>query len=73
MLANVFARGAFPPILQSPINAGAFCMLAGFVLVPLVSVFTKAPEEALVSGIFAYYDRKVTVSVRDSIGDETVS
>ena len=73
MLANVFARGAFPAILQSPINAGAFCMLAGLVLVPLVSLITKAPGEALVQSVFACYDRKVVVTVRDSIGDEIPS
>ena len=27
MLANVFVRSAFPVLIQSPINAGAFCML----------------------------------------------
>ncbi len=29
MLANIFFRSSFPAFLQSPINAGAFCMLAG--------------------------------------------
>ena len=71
MLLNVAARSAFPAILQSPINAGAFCMLAGLILVPLVSIFTKAPEKALVNEIFACYDRKVIVSVRDSIGEDS--
>ena len=31
MLANIFVPSSFPAILQSPINAGAFCMLAGLV------------------------------------------
>jgi len=70
MLLNVLNRAAFPTILQSPINAGAFCMLAGLVLVPLFSLFTKAPEKKLVDGIFACYDRRVITTVRDSIGDE---
>ena len=69
MLANIFFRPNFPALLQSPINAGAFCMLAGLVIVPVVSVLTKAPEEKKLAQIFACYDKKVTVSVKDSIGD----
>ena len=70
MLANIFWRGAFPALLQSPINAGAFCMLAGLVLVPVVSLFSKAPEKARLDAIFSCYERTVTVSVTDSIGDD---
>lgn len=69
MLANIFFRPSFPLYLQSPINAGAFCMLAGLVIVPVVSVVTKAPGEKKLEEIFSCYDKKVTVSVRDSIGD----
>ncbi len=71
MLANIFFRPSFPAYLQSPINAGAFCMLAGLVIVPVVSVVTKAPEEETLKKIFACYEKKVTVSVTDSIGDQT--
>lgn len=53
MLANLLFRGAFPALLQSPINCGAFAMLAGFVIVPLVSVLTRAPQRSLVDGAFA--------------------
>lgn len=69
MLANIFFRPSFPAYLQSPINAGAFCMLAGLVIVPVVSVVTKAPGEKKLAEIFSCYDQKVTVSVKDSIGD----
>ena len=68
MLLNIFFRPYFPGILQSPINAGAFCMLAGFVIVPLVSILSKAPSKEKVASIFSCYDRKVTVAVTDSIG-----
>lgn len=68
MLANVLARPMFPAVLQSPINAGAFCMLAGLVLVPVVSWLTKAPDKQLVDRVFSCYDQKVTVPVTDSIG-----
>ena len=70
MLANIFFRPSFPTLLQSPINAGAFCMLAGLVIVPVVSVVTKAPGQKKLEEIFSCYDKKVTVSVKDSIGDQ---
>lgn len=69
MLANIFFRSSFPAFLQSPINAGAFCMLAGLVIVPVVSVVTKAPGQKELEKIFSCYEKKVTVSVTDSIGD----
>jgi len=69
MLANIFFRSAFPALLQSPINAGAFCMLAGLVIVPAVSLFTKAPPAGRLQEVFSCYDRRVTVAVTDSIGE----
>ena len=70
MLANIFFKSSFPVILQSPINAGVFCMLAGLIMVPVVSLLTpRLPEEHL-QQVFSCYDRTVTVSVTDSIGDQ---
>ena len=69
MLANVVAKPLFPVLLQSPINAGAFCMLAGLIIVPVVSLFTKAPDKELVDHVFSCYDKKVMVPVTDSIGN----
>ncbi len=69
MIANVFAKDVFPEMLKSPINAGAFCMVAGLVIVPLVSLVTKAPSKEHIENVFSCYDRKVLVSVKDSIGD----
>ena len=70
MVANIFVRASFPALLQSPINAGAFCMLAGLVIVPLVSAFTAPPERALVDDAFSCYDKKVLVRQREALGDE---
>ena len=67
MLANLKVLNISLGFLQSPINAGAFCMIAGLVLVPLVSLISKAPEKAFVDHIFTCYDRKVTVTVKESI------
>jgi len=69
MPANIFFRAAFPKMLQSPINAGAFCMLAGLLLVPVVSVLTAPPPGEDVDAIFSCYDRTITVPVSECIGD----
>jgi len=69
MVANMLFKGMFPAWLQSPINCGAFAMLAGLVIVPVVSLVTPKPDRRLVEHAFAAYDRKVVVTVRDSLGD----
>ena len=69
MILNMLAKPIFPAILQSPINCGAFAMLAGLVIVPVVSLFTPKPEKALVDFAFSGYDLKVVVSARDSLGN----
>ncbi|NLW78406.1 MAG: sodium:solute symporter [Ruminococcaceae bacterium] len=73
MLANMFFKQAFPAILQSSINAGAFVMLAGLVIVPVVSLLTKAPDKQLVDNCFSAYDRTVTVKMRESLGETSVA
>lgn len=69
MLANIFVSSRFPAILQSPINAGAFCMLAGLILVPVVSLLTPKPDQTLVDEAFSCYDRKVLVRQRQALGE----
>ena len=69
MILNMLAKPIFPAWLQSPINCGAFAMIAGLVIVPVVSLITPKPEKALVDYAFAGYDQKVVVSARDSLGD----
>ncbi|MDR1943199.1 MAG: sodium:solute symporter [Synergistaceae bacterium] len=68
MLANVFFRSGFPQMLRSPINAGAFTMLAGLVIVPVVSLLTPAPERELTEKSFACYEEVVEVRTRESLG-----
>ena len=69
MLANMLFKNLFPALLRSPINAGVFCMLAGLVLVPAVSLVTKPPKGEHVEYVFSCYDRKVVVSAADAIGE----
>ena len=71
MLANmdILKKDIFPEILRSPINAGAFCMLAGLIIVPVVSLLTKKPDTEKVNEVFSCYDKQVTVSAKNSIGE----
>ncbi len=69
MIANILFKSYFPNILQSPINAGAFCMIAGLVIVPIVSLVTKVPSKEHIDNVFLCYDKKVVVSQKDAIGD----
>ena len=57
MLANMLFKPLFPALLQSPINAGVFCMLAGLIIVPIVSLLTKAPEKEHIAQVFACYHK----------------
>ena len=69
MILNIFLRSSFPTLIQSPINAGAFCMLAGLVIVPVVSAFTKKPDAALVEDAFSCYNKQVLVRQSEALGD----
>ena len=70
MLSNLGVMSVNLGLLQSPINAGAFCMLAGLVLVPVVSLFTKAPDKAKVEDAFSCYEKVVTVRQREALADD---
>ena len=69
MVANIFVRSSFPTLLQSPINAGAFCMIAGLVIVPVVSLITPKPDQKLVDGAFSCYEEKVLVPQSQALGE----
>ena len=69
MIGNILFNSAFPTLLQSPINAGVLCMLAGLLLVPIVSLVTKPPRREYVDKVFSCYDKKVVVSAADAIGE----
>ncbi len=57
MTLNLFARSAFPAVLQSPINCGAFAMLAGLIIVPVVSLITPKMKEERITAIFTCFSR----------------
>ena len=69
MLINLGVMDNFLGVLNNPIYAGAFCMLAGLVIVPLVSILTPKPDKALVENAFSCYQKKVTVPMTEALGD----
>ena len=69
MILNMAARNLFPAILQSPINCGAFAMLVGLVLVPVVSILTRKPDAKLVEDAFACYNVTVQTEQKITLGN----
>ena len=67
MIANMLAKNIFPVWLQSPINCGAFVMLAGLVIVPVVSLITPKPDRDFIDSTFSCYDRTVTAKAKDHL------
>jgi Na+(H+)/acetate symporter ActP len=70
MVLNMLVRSSFPTLLQSPINCGAFAMLAGLVIVPVVSLISPKQDAAQVDAIFACYDKTTQVKKSQSLGNE---
>ena len=69
MIANMLFRASFPALLQSPINCGAIAMLAGLVIVPVVSLISPKPDQTLVDDAFACYNKTTQVKQSTALGD----
>ncbi|MCR5294371.1 MAG: sodium:solute symporter, partial [Lachnospiraceae bacterium] len=54
----------------NPIQAGAFAMLGGLILVPIVSLLTPKMEEKEVDQIFSCYDVEVETKARNVLPEE---
>lgn len=68
MILDMLAPSILPPIMRSPINCGAIAMLAGLVIVPVVSLLTPKPDTKLVEDAFACYDKKTEVAQNTALG-----
>ncbi|HWT75041.1 MAG TPA: sodium/solute symporter [Mobilitalea sp.] len=64
---GITVSNLFIGYIKSPINAGAFAMLAGLVVVPVVSILTPKMDDKKVQEIFSCYDETVTVHAKKSI------
>ena len=69
--ANVFGLKPelWPGTRMNPIHSGAIAMLAGCIIVPLVSLVTKAPDRRFTDALFACYDRPRQVSAKTDLGE----
>lgn len=68
MVANIFFRSSFPSVMQSPINCGAIAMIAGLIIVPIVSLITPKPDQEMVDSAFACYEKETTVAQKTALG-----
>ena len=64
-VANMFIK-----FIASPINAGAFAMIAGLIVVPIVSLCTPSPDKKRVEKIFACYDEPVSVQRKVALPEQ---
>ncbi len=55
MVTNIFFGKHFPKLLQSPINCGAFVMIAGLIMIPVISWFTKPKDRDYVEEVYSCY------------------
>jgi SSS family solute:Na+ symporter len=58
------------PFLTSPINAGVLAMVAGLIIVPVVSLFTRVKDKEEIEKMFNCYEKEVTVRALTSLMDE---
>ena len=61
-VSNMFLK-----FIESPINAGAFAMVAGLIIVPIVSFVSPKMDKATLDKIFICLEEKIMVSKRKSI------
>lgn len=64
-VANMFFK-----FIASPINAGAISMIAGLIVVPVVSLITPKMDRKKVDDMFDCYEQKVVVEQREALPSE---
>ncbi|SEW33281.1 sodium:solute symporter family transporter [[Clostridium] fimetarium] len=67
-VSNIYLK-----FIASPINAGAMVMVAGLVIVPVVSLLTPKMKQQDVEEIFECYEEKVVVELKESLADEELN
>ena len=68
MLVDMLAPSILPAIMRSPINCGSIAMLAGLVIVPVVSLLTPKPAASKVDEIFSCYEKTTEVPQKTALG-----
>ena len=68
MIVDMLKPAILPQIMRSPINCGAIAMLAGLVIVPVVSLCTPKPDQKKMDEIFACYETPTQVPQKTALG-----
>ncbi len=68
MILNMLVRGAFPAFMQSPVNCGAVVMIAGLIIVPVVSLLSPKPDANTVDDMFTCYDAEISAPAKEYLG-----
>lgn len=64
---GITVSNMFLHYIASPINAGAIAMIAGLIIVPVVSMITPKQNKEKVDEIFECYEEKVTITKKRSL------
>lgn len=64
---GITVSNMFLHYIASPINAGAIAMVAGLVVVPIVSILTPKLKKEHIDEIFTCYEEKVTITKKRSL------
>ena len=68
MVVDMFVPTILPAWMRSPIACGAMAMLIGLIIVPVVSLLSKAPDRMFVDDCFACYDKPTVVEQKTALG-----
>lgn len=68
MVTGTSLPGVLGVIFQNSLYSGAFAMLSGLIIVPLISLVTPRTDSKKVDEIFTCYDTTVAVDVKKSLG-----
>lgn len=68
MIVDMTIPSILPAFMQSPINCGSIAMLAGLVIVPVISLLTPKPEESFVDEVFSCYKKTNVVEQKTALG-----
>ncbi len=68
MVVDMFVPTVLPVWMRSPIACGAMAMLIGLIIVPVVSLLSKAPDRMFVDDCFACYDKPTVVEQKTALG-----
>lgn len=68
MIVDMAAPSILPAFMQSPINCGSIAMLAGLIIVPVVSLITPKPDDERMEEVFSCYNQTNVVPRKTALG-----